>query len=382
VTAGLTLLLACVITIIHHTGAYMRVPVLPLYAAAHGATPAVVGQIVALHTGIAALLAVPSGLASDRFGRTRLLALGAVMGAVATLSLAISSALWEIALAYALAGVGLALFSPSAVSISGDTARPTGVASAYGWVSMAIHAGSGLGPILGGAVGEHASVRTAFMVGGVLIVVALALTAVLASRLPRLRRTYRGALGAVAGNRVVQASWLMTVAGVGALGTVLAFFPLLARSRGLGLAATGTVLGAMALANMAARVPAGWILDRSRLRRPCTLAGVILASAATGVLPLAGDLTQLVLVAVVIGCALAISLVGAATMIIEATPAATRGAAMGGYITSQLAGQALAGLALGPVISRWGFPGAFALAGVCTASLALAAVALPRGEGA
>jgi hypothetical protein len=43
------LLLACVITIVHYTGVYVRVPVLPLYAQALGASPAEIGVIVAAH---------------------------------------------------------------------------------------------------------------------------------------------------------------------------------------------------------------------------------------------------------------------------------------------------------------------------------------------
>ena len=65
--------LACLLTLLHYTGAYMRVPVLPLYATAHGASPAAVGLIMGAHMVVAAISAIPFGLASDRWGRRTLL---------------------------------------------------------------------------------------------------------------------------------------------------------------------------------------------------------------------------------------------------------------------------------------------------------------------
>ncbi|HET8575577.1 MAG TPA: MFS transporter, partial [Methylomirabilota bacterium] len=68
-----TLGLACLLTLLHYTGAYMRVPVLPLYANAHGATPTDVGLIMGASMVVAALSAIPFGTASDRWGRRGLL---------------------------------------------------------------------------------------------------------------------------------------------------------------------------------------------------------------------------------------------------------------------------------------------------------------------
>jgi MFS family permease len=85
--------LACGVTLVHYTGAYMRVPVLPLYAQAHGASTAVIGGIVAAQMGVAALTAVPFGLASDRWGRARLLFAGTLVSALTSLGLAAVTAL-------------------------------------------------------------------------------------------------------------------------------------------------------------------------------------------------------------------------------------------------------------------------------------------------
>lgn len=64
---------ACLVTLLHYLGVYMRVPILPLYATAVGASVADVGVIVGAHMTVAALSAIPLGRASDRWGRRALL---------------------------------------------------------------------------------------------------------------------------------------------------------------------------------------------------------------------------------------------------------------------------------------------------------------------
>jgi len=234
-TAGGVLLLASLITAVHYTGAYMRVPVLPLFASAHGASPAEVGAIVAAHMGLAALTSVPFGLASDRWGRARLLFAGTLVSALTSFALAAASNLWILALVYAAAGLGVAAFTPAMMSLVGDAAGPGAIARAYGWYTTALYTGFGLGPILGGAAAERWGERPAFLAAGGITILALALAAVLIPRVPPSPRSAaRGSLSAALASPEVLASWIVTVAGIGAMGTVLTFFPLLARERGLG----------------------------------------------------------------------------------------------------------------------------------------------------
>jgi MFS family permease len=379
VTAGATLPLACVITFVHYTGAYMRVPLLPLFATAHGASPAEVGVIVAGHMGLAALTAVPFGLASDRWGRARLLFVGTLVSALTSFALAVAPTLWALALVYTAAGLGVAAFTPSMMSLVGDAAEPGAIARAYGWYTTALYAGFGFGPILGGVVGERWGERPAFLVAGGIIILALGLAAVLVLRGPLPPcPTARGSIGAVMGNPKVLASWIVTVAGIGALGSVLTFYPLLARERGLGPAAIGLVLGVQALVNTAIRVPAGWVLDHSRARQPYVLGGILLTGLLIAMLPLAHRLEEFLLLVAALGLALGVAFVAVGTVLTEATTPATRGAAMGGYSTSLYVGFAAAAFGLGPVMGAWGYGTGYAVAGGCTAVMAVAAAALAR----
>jgi MFS family permease len=375
------LLLACLITAVHYTGAYMRVPVLPLFASAHGASPAEVGAIVAAHMGLAALTAVPFGLASDRWGRARLLFAGTLVSALTSFALAAVSSLWMLALVYAVAGLGVAAFTPAMMSLVGDAAEPGAVARAYGWYTAALYTGFGVGPILGGAATERWGERPAFLASGVITVLALALAAALIPRVPLSPRSApRGSLGAALANPEVLACWIVTVAGIGALGTVLTFFPLLAQERGLGPAAIGLVLGVQALVNTVCRAPAGWLLDHSPVRQPYVLAGILSAGLLTASLPLAHRTEEFLLLAAALGLALGVAFVAVGAILTEATTPATRGGAMGGYSTSIYVGFAAAAFGLGPVMGRWGYARGFAIAGVLTAVLAVGASLIRRQD--
>jgi MFS family permease len=381
ITAGGVLLPACLITAVHYTGAYMRVPVLPLFASAHGASPADVGAIVAAHMGLAALTAVPFGLASDRWGRVRLLFAGTLVSALTSFALAAAASLWMLALVYAVAGLGVAAFTPAMMSLVGDAAEPGAIARAYGWYTAALYTGFGLGPILGGAAAERWGERSAFLAAGGITTLALALAAALIPRVPpspSSRSAARGSLSAALANSEVLASWIVTVAGIGALGTVLTFFPLLARERGLGPAAIGLVLGVQALVNTVSRAPAGWLLDHSPVRQPYVLGGILSAGLLTASLPLAHRTEEFLLLAAALGLALSVAFVAVGAILTEATTPTTRGGAMGGYSTSIYVGFAAAAFGLGPVMGTWGYESGFAMAGGLTAALAVGASLIRR----
>jgi MFS family permease len=365
VTPRATLFLACAVTAVHYTGAFMRVPVLPLYASGQGASPAGVGGIVAGQMAVAALTAVPFGLASDRRGRGQLLFAGTVVSALTSFGLAAAPALWAVALVYAIAGLGVAAFTPAMMSLVGDVAAPGGAARAYGWYTTALYAGFGLGPVLGGLVAEHRGERETFAAAGVLIVVAAGLAVPLLRTSARGPRMGGGSIRAVVENRTVLAGWLLTVAGIGAWGAVLTFLPLLARDRGLGPAAIGLVLGVQAFVNTLVRLPAGWLLDRSPSRRPWAIGGVLAAAGLTAAVPFAHRPAAFLWLAAALGVVLGVAFVAVGTMLAEASTPATRGQVMGGYSTALYVGMALAAFGLGPVVAGWGYAAGFGLAALC-----------------
>ena len=128
--------------------------------------------------------------------------------------------------------------------------------------------------------------------------------------------------------------------------------------------------------NTAARVPAGWLLDRTGGRRPYVLGGLIAAAAGTAILPRLSAPIHFVILGAAMGVAFAFAFVAVGAALSEATTPATRGLAMGGYSTAIYVGIGLASIGLGPVMATWGYTAGFTLAGLAGGLGTLFAVAL------
>lgn len=106
------LLACCTVSFACFFGSYLRIPVVPLYAAEIGASTAQVGAINAAFMLMAGLLAIPSGLLSDRIGRRAVILGGLLIIAGSSFLLYLSTTPGEMIGVYLLFGIGLAAYSP------------------------------------------------------------------------------------------------------------------------------------------------------------------------------------------------------------------------------------------------------------------------------
>ncbi len=371
---------ACVVTFLHYVGAYMRVPVMPLYASALGASATDVGLIIGAHMAVAAVSAVPFGRASDRWGRRALLLGGTGLSAVTSFLLPLVDTRLSLMAVYGIAGLGVAAFTPSIMSLVVDIAPPGTVGRAYGWYTTALYSGMGVGPLLGGYVAQVWGYRIAFVVAGAIITVAIFVGRAGLPRAEgaRIRGTPVAAFTDLRPDRVVWAGWIATLSALAPLGTIMTFFPLLARERGMPPFVIGLVLGIQSLMNTAARVPAGQLLDRVRARRPYAVGGCLAMALGTALIPHLTRGIHFVLLAAALGASLGVAFVAVGAALSEATTPATRGLAMGGYSTAIYAGFGLGAVALAPVMGSWGYAAGFTLAGVAGALGSVLTAALWR----
>ena len=361
---GTVLTLVCVLTFLHYVGAQMRGPVLSLYAAAHGATAAGVGLIMGAHMAAAAIGSIPLGRVSDVWGRRRLMLGGMAVGVVTSLLLPFVEDELGLMAIYGLAGLGVAAFTPSALSLVGDAAPPGRIGHAYAWYSTAHYGAIGVGPFLGGLVAEWFGYRAAFVVSAIGIAIALAVGRALPSRSAGSMSSSGATFADIRSNASVWAGWIVSVSGLLIQGVVFPFFPLLGQEQGLGPAAIGLVLLVLGLANTAARMPAGWLVDRTGRCSPYAIGGVLVAAAVTALLPHARGQAALLALSAVFGAASGLAFVAVSVGLAGASTPATRGLVMGGYSTSLYLGFALGSFALGPVITRYGYPVGFAVGAV------------------
>lgn len=381
------LAVVCVLTFLHYVGAQMRGPVLPLYAVAHGATATGVGVIIAAHMMVAALGSIPLGRASDIWGRRSLLLIGMAISAVTSLLLPLVDAAVPLAMIYGAAGLGVAAFTPSALSMVGDAATSGAAGRAFAWFTIAHYGAIGIGSFLGGVVAHAWGYRAAFLTSAGLVAVTFVLGIVL------IERSRVSATSAVASptfadiqtNLVVWAGWIVSACGLVTQGVVFTFFPLLAHERGFTPAAIGFVFLVLGLANTVARIPAGWLVDRTKHSSLYAIGGVLIASIATALLPHVSGRAALLTLVAVFGAVSGTAGVAIGVALTQATAPAVRGLVMGGYSTSLYLGLALGSLALGPVIARHGYATGFsagavtgALGAVVAAVLWMKAQPIPR----
>jgi MFS family permease len=348
-----TIIVVCVLTFLHHASANMRAPILPLYAATHGATSSAVGLIMGAHMALAASGSIPLGRAADVLGRRPLLIAGMILGIATSLALVFFTGAIGLGTVYGLAGLGIAAFTPSALSLVGDAAPAGKTGQAFAWYSTAHYGAIAIGPFLGGLVAEWWGYRAAFIVSaagiGVALAVGISLRGGATSAIATRRSVDRAA------NASVWAGWIVSVSGMLVQGVVFTFFPLLAHERGLTPAGIGLVFLVLGLANTVARVPAGWLVDRTGRRTPYALGGALVAAVATALLPHFTDRASVLGLAAVFGAVSGAGFVAVSVGLAAASTASSRALVMGGYSTSLYLGLALGSFAVGPVIARHGY---------------------------
>jgi MFS family permease len=360
-----SLFLVCLLTFVHYAAAQMRSPIVPLYASAHGATVTGVGLIVGGHMILAGLASIPFGRAADVWGRRPFLLGGIGLGAATSALLPFAESAWPLAIIYGLAGLGVAAFSPSILSLVGETAKPERTGGAFAWYATAHYGAIGVGPFLGGLVAEASSYRLAFAGSAIGMVLALAVGRALPHRLPGTRPATDGSSwSAVTRNPEVWVGWILAASGMFIQGVVFTFFPLLAHGREESAAAIGLVFLVLGLANTVARLPAGWMMDRSGRYRLYAVGGIAIAAAATVLIPHVDARGLLLALVALFGAVSGVAFVAIGVELTAAGPPAARGFVMGGYSTALYLGLALGSLALGPVITRGGYSVGFAIGGV------------------
>ena len=323
------------ITFVFNLGGGLVAPALPLYARTLGADYRDLGLIGASHGLAFALLTIPLGRASDRFGRRAILLLSAVgVGAAAALYLA-ASHVAGLAAGKLLEAAAWAAFWPTleawvAERFGGRAGAAMGVA--YGAYAAAFVVGSSLG----GFVVEAFGLRAPFA----LYLATSALTVVLIAALAGGTGTAPGAVHGIAVTpRIVTTNpdWARTrrvlayatgFVYVYGLGTILAFLPAYGADRSLSPRGVGLLLGAYWIARVIGSLGAGRVADTLGARLVLVPAMLAMAGGA-GFVSGPFGLWALFLGVVALGVAAGASAPTCVGLIADHVSATQRGTAMG-----------------------------------------------------
>lgn len=361
--AGRLLLIACIISFVCFFGSYMRIPVVPLFAASLGADSVQVGFINAAFMLMAGALSIPSGIVSDRLGRRVPLLAGMLLLSGSSFLLHWCRTPFQMGAVYLLFGVGLSAFSPTLMSYVADVTPAHLLGQAYGWYTMAVYGGMTVGPAAGGFLGKVLGLSQVFPVAGALI---LAMCLVAAFLLPpppvqesRERQRFLPALAALRVNRPFLACQLATLGTCFGFGMFVTFMPLYIRSQGMHAGQVGLVFGAQALANALSRLPSGRYSDRVADRSILVKFGLLFFAVAVAGFAVCRGVAPLMVSAGFMGVSMGVAFTAIGALIADSVPREQRGLAMGCYNTCVYFGMMLSATVMGGVVKHAGYPVAF-----------------------
>ncbi|BDQ33661.1 MFS transporter [Pseudodesulfovibrio portus] len=241
-------------------------PLLPVLAVQFGAGGLVVGLIIASYNISRTLLSTWVGRFSDRLGRKNFILMGLALYSVVSFAYVMadsSEMLIAVRLAHGLASL---LVVPICMALAGDIAPRGQLGSYLGTVNMALMAGLGLGPSLGGVLFEHFGMHSAFYGMGALSIFAGGLVLFL---LPPdresgavVRAQGTASLREIFSDRTAVALVLMRFFAATGQGAVYTFLPIYAMGASLSSLQVGVLLSVNIFIVALMQQPVGRWMDR------------------------------------------------------------------------------------------------------------------------
>ncbi len=139
-------------------------PLWPIYIRSLGASMTELGLVFSVSNAVAAVLQIPSGLLSDRFGRKKIHCVGTFLGVFPPLLYTFANNWADLIPWVILSGVSVGLYIPVRWTVVADISTTKTMATAYSWTNVAWLTGSTVGPLLGGLVADFYGIRAPFLV--------------------------------------------------------------------------------------------------------------------------------------------------------------------------------------------------------------------------
>ena len=351
----------------------------PLYAHGLGADRFQVGALFAVATLAAAALSMPSGLLIDRFGARSLLIFSIVVAAGSQLAAAATTTVLPLFIWQVVGGLGAGAQQAALFSAVTESVKSGRLGRAMGWLTFSMQAGFFIGPSIAGLLLNWLDIRTDLAVTTVMLILTVpgALLASGTAQSTQRGLSLREPLRALVSQRSFLPVAIGLVSATLAWGTIGAFLPIFGKEAlRLPSSQVGLLLALQAVANGLSRIPGGLLVDRARQRWPIVFVGVVLWSAAMGVV---GHLTGFLWPAIVLIVAtpfMATAFVAMGVVFADLSAASTRGVTMGMYGTVLFLGLASGPLLFGPVVQNYGYAAGFTACAVVAVALALVMAAL------
>ncbi len=144
------LLILFITLVIMLIGFGIIIPLLPAYVTTFGGSGSALGFLMAIYSAMQFLFSPMWGGLSDRYGRKPILLIGVLGNGITMLLLGLSTELWMLFVARALAGVLSSATLPTAMAYIGDSTAEKDRSGGMGAIGAAMGLGMILGPGIGG----------------------------------------------------------------------------------------------------------------------------------------------------------------------------------------------------------------------------------------
>jgi MFS family permease len=358
-----------------------RTPILPLFAAALGAGPALVGLIVAASTITGIFLKAPAGAISDHLGRKRTLLVGAAVFGLMPFFYLLATRDWQLLPIRFVHGLATAIYGPVVMAAVASIAGAR-KGELLAWFSLIKIATNSLGGFLGGGLlyllgGEYPGVpdfhQSYAIIGGVGLLslfIAIWLLPHLGEEIRErvrsireiYRRTVRGLIEVARDLKVLLTSGMEGVQNM-TMGALHAFLPLyVVEQAGLSIVLAGLLWSILTGTSVVAKPLMGRISDRYGRRGPIII-GMVLCALPFALIPLFKAFWALALLAILFGLGEAFVTTSTGALVADLTERKSLGAAMGVFGTIADTGQALGPIIIGVLLGLIGYLASFSLLG-------------------
>jgi MFS family permease len=361
-------------------GLFLILPVFAVHAPqlAGGDNLTLVGVALGAYGLAQAVLHLPFGMASDRWGRKPVIVLGLVILAAGSFLAASATDIWTAIAGRTLQGAGA--ISSVVVAFAADLTREQHRAKTMGMIGAMIGFSFALSLVAAPALYRSIGMGGLFVLTGALALGAIGVLALLVPPAPPRPAARQAQAGGALRTSLLDRELMRLNLGIFVLHVVqMAMFvvvPPLLVAAGLPLADHWLVYLPVVLASFALMLPPVLHADRRNAARPVMIGAIALLVAVEAGFAVAGArLAVMAALLLVFFAAFNVLEALIPSLVSRIAPAHTRGTALGVYNTSQSLGLFVGGLAGGWIAGRYG---AAAVFGAC-AALALAWLALAIG---
>ncbi|MFP3125690.1 MFS transporter [Ectobacillus funiculus] len=258
-------------------------PLIPLYARDLGASHAEIGVIVALFSFLPLFLSIKAGKIIDRIGVRSPLIFGILSGSLSMIILAIFNNLVGIYISQIFSGLAQLIFVLAIQAYAGLFSKSKLREYFISVFSIAVAAGSFVGPLISGGLSDLLSNTYAFFVLGIVILLAVPFSFLLRNlQVKKIELVEQGGKGENSFKLLriqdLRKAVLVSSLVLLAKDAYIAFFPLLAAEKGVSTLVIGVIISLNAAAGILIRIILPWVVRRLKRSVIITISIVVAGS--------------------------------------------------------------------------------------------------------